>query len=176
MQDVIDEAMATARGAAHAHGVSVRVESASTPLPPVLGNAIELQQVVLNLVMNGIESMADVPVRRRVLVVRTQKHGRDALLVRIRDSGKGLEPQHRRRAFEGFFTTKADGLGIGLAVSRMIIEARGGRLWASANEDAGETFQFTLPVARSVADTTSRVNGGAAESDDASKETARLDA
>ncbi|MGZ5162323.1 MAG: sensor histidine kinase [Burkholderiales bacterium] len=143
---VIADMLSIVKGAADAQGVSLRCECA-VGLPVVLGNPVQLQQVMTNLVMNALEAMLDVNARRRVLAIHAKKHGTDAVLVRIRDSGKGLDPQQRKRVFEPFYTTKPDGLGMGLTVSRTIVEAHGGRLWASANDEFGETFQFTLPIA-----------------------------
>jgi signal transduction histidine kinase len=147
---VFAEVLSIMRGAADAQGVSFRVESA-VGLPAVIANPVQLQQVMINLVANGLEAMLDVNPRRRVLAVHAKKHGTDAVLVRIRDSGKGLDPQQRQRIFEPFYTTKSEGMGMGLTVSRTIVEAHGGRLWASANDEFGETFQFTLPIAETAA-------------------------
>jgi signal transduction histidine kinase len=97
--------------------------------------------------MNAIEAMIEVNPRRRVVTITARKHGTSAVLVRIRDAGKGMEPRERQRIFEPFYTTKAEGAGMGLTISRTIVEAHHGRLWASANDDFGETFQFTLPIA-----------------------------
>jgi signal transduction histidine kinase len=116
-------------------------------VPPVLAQPIQLQQVIANLVVNAIEAMIEVNARRRVVTITARKHGTSAVLVRIRDAGKGIEPRERQRIFEPFYTTKAEGAGMGLTISRTIIEAHRGRLWASANDDFGETFQFTLPIA-----------------------------
>jgi C4-dicarboxylate-specific signal transduction histidine kinase len=144
--DVIEDAVSNVQDVARAHQITLRVEPV-VKLPPVIGERIQLQQLIVNLVMNGIEAMFDTPRNRRTLVIQARKHGTDAVLVRMRDSGKGLEPQERKRVFDPFYTTKPDGLGMGLAISRTIVEAHGGRLWASANDDCGETFQFTLPIA-----------------------------
>ena len=148
--DVIEDALSIVQDVAREHQIALRVEPA-VKLPPVIGERIQLQQLIANLVLNGIEAMFDTPRNRRTLVIHARKHGTDAVLVRMRDSGKGLEPQERKRVFDAFYTTKPDGLGMGLAISRTIVEAHGGRLWASANDDYGETFQFTLPIARGTA-------------------------
>jgi signal transduction histidine kinase len=107
---------------------------------------VQLQQVVLNLVMNAIDAMSAVTERERVLEIGADKHHPDTVLVTVRDSGIGLEPQQRVRIFDAFYTTKPEGLGMGLAISSSIVEAHGGRLWATSNEGPGETFQFTLPI------------------------------
>jgi K+-sensing histidine kinase KdpD len=146
---VLAEMLSIMKDAADAQGVSLRFDCA-VGLPLVFVNPVQLQQVIINLVMNAIEAMLDVNARRRVLAVHAKKHGTDAVLVRIRDSGRGLDPRQRKRVFEPFYTTKPDGLGMGLTVSRTIVEAHGGRLWASANDEFGETFQFTLPIAEAL--------------------------
>jgi signal transduction histidine kinase len=143
--DAIAGALAFARPSADANAVSIRVETAAG-VPPVLAQPIQLQQVIANLVVNAIEAMIEVNARRRVVTITARKHGTSAVLVRIRDAGKGIEPRERQRIFEPFYTTKAEGAGMGLTISRTIVEAHRGRLWASANDDFGETFQFTLPI------------------------------
>ena len=105
--------------------------------------------MVLNLVMNGIEAMAEIADRGRELSVRAQRHQIDdgpGVLVSVEDTGPGLEPENLERVFEAFYTTKAKGLGMGLSISRSIVEAHGGRLWVSVNTGPGLTFQFVLPA------------------------------
>ena len=114
-------------------------------LPRVVGDRVQLQQVILNLMLNGIEAMKEVTERPRELLISTEPDASGAVLVTVQDSGVGLDPQSVERLFEAFYTTKPDGLGMGLAICRSIIEAHGGRLWASANEPRGAVFQFTLP-------------------------------
>jgi signal transduction histidine kinase len=116
--------------------------------PPVLGDRIQLQQVLLNLLINGIEAMRAVTDRSRELIIRSQKEETDAICVAVQDAGVGIDPQDMHRIFTAFFTTKPEGLGMGLAISRSIIEAHGGRLWACPNAGPGATFQFTLPPHR----------------------------
>jgi PAS domain S-box-containing protein len=130
------------------HAVAVR-DVLATDLPAVLGRRIEIQQVVLNLVMNGIEAMAAATDRRRDLVVSSacQKFdGELIVLVAVTDSGVGLGDGDPDRLFDAFYTTKPDGLGMGLSISRSVIEAHGGRLWATPDVGGGATFQFTLPA------------------------------
>src|SRR5262249_2567724 len=118
-------------------------------LPPVLGDRIQLQQVVLNLLSNAIEAMRDVADRQRKLVGNARRHGvdRDAgVLVSVQDEGVGFELANVDRLFEALYTTKPDGLGMGLSISRSIILAHGGRLWATPNAGHGATFQFVLPA------------------------------
>jgi signal transduction histidine kinase len=112
----------------------------------VLGDRIQLQQVILNLVINGIEAMQAVTDRPRELLIRSHQHEGDQVLVTVRDAGVGLDPQQMARLFDAFFTTKPGGMGMGLAISRSIIEAHGGRLWAAPNDGHGATFQFILPL------------------------------
>src|SRR5580704_10960959 len=111
-------------------------------LPPILGDSIQLQQVLLNLVVNSIEAMNKVPEDQRQLCIQAQSF----VLITVADSGIGLKAEDLARLFEAFYTTKAEGMGMGLAISRSIVEAHGGRLWATPNADFGATFQFMLPV------------------------------
>ena len=101
--------------------------------------------MILNLVMNGIEAMSAVTDRSRDLYIRSRRHESDKVLVAVQDSGIGLETESLDHLFTAFFTTKPKGMGMGLAISRSIIEAHGGRLWAVANDGPGATFQITLP-------------------------------
>ena len=116
-------------------------------LPPVMVDRVQLQQVILNLVMNAIESMLEVGQSSRVLWIRTEKRSLGDLLIQVVDSGVGIGPKVSSRIFEPFYTTKANGIGMGLSISRSIIEAHGGRLWLS-KADCGSTFCFTLPIDR----------------------------
>ena len=127
------------------HGVSVRTHLAKR-LPLVRGDRVQLQQVVLNLVINAVGAMSAGGEGPRELRISTRKVGADGLLVRLRDSGPGLAPANIERVFEAFYTTKPNGLGIGLPISRSIIEAHGGRLWAAARVPRGAVFQFVLPL------------------------------
>jgi len=115
----------------------------------VLGDRIQIQQVLLNLVMNGIEAMSAVAAKDRMLTVRTRCHEVDGLpgvVVSIQDAGVGLRQEDESRLFEAFYTTKPSGLGMGLAISRSIVEAHGGKLWAEPNDGPGATFCFSLPA------------------------------
>jgi len=125
--------------------VGVRTELAAG-LPMVRGDRVQLQQVILNLVKNGIEAMETVTDRPRELLIRSRPHESDAVLVAVQDSGIGLDSQSMERLFGAFYTTKSEGMGMGLSISRSIIEAHGGRLWPVANGDYGATFHFTLPI------------------------------
>jgi signal transduction histidine kinase len=115
-------------------------------LPPVRADRIQLQQVLLNLLLNGMEAMRGVTERPRALIVRARKDGSDGVLVAVEDAGMGIAPQDLERVFTPFYTTKPEGMGLGLAISRSIVEAHGGRLWATPNDGPGATVQFTLPA------------------------------
>ena len=145
LNEVIQEVLGLTRSELHTSQVSVQTELLAG-LPPVLGDRVQLQQVLLNLMMNGIEAMAAVTNWPRMLLIRSQVHDSHSVLVAVQDSGVGLNPQDMDRLFSTFFTTKSGGMGMGLAISRSIIEAHGGRLWAAANPGPGATFHFTLPT------------------------------
>jgi signal transduction histidine kinase len=117
-------------------------------IPAVRVDRVQLQQVILNLVMNALEAMV-LPkgVPRRLDVGVCRQVGNDAVQVDVRDTGVGIAPSDRDCIFDAFHTTKPEGMGMGLAICRSIVEAHGGRLWATPNEDSGETFHFTLPAA-----------------------------
>ena len=142
---VIDEVIALAQNELRRHSVSLRAELVEG-LPAVLVDRVQLQQVILNLIMNAIESMSAVADRARVLCIRTGKAYPGYIEVVVRDSGVGLGPENLNRIFESFYTTKWEGIGMGLTISRSIIEAHGGQLSAAANDGPGATFRFTLPV------------------------------
>jgi C4-dicarboxylate-specific signal transduction histidine kinase len=112
----------------------------------VRGDRIPLPQVLVNLLMNGMEAMRAVAGRSRELLIRSGTHGAHDLFVAGRDAGIGLEPQMLDRIFDAFFTTKPEGMGMGLSISRTIIETHGGRLWAATHDGPGATFQLTLPT------------------------------
>jgi signal transduction histidine kinase len=107
---------------------------------------IQVEQVILNLLRNGLDAMSEPDPDRHELVVQTTIPAEDTVEVSVRDSGIGMSPATRERIFDPFFTTKTGGLGMGLSISRSIIEAHGGRLWATGNSDRGMTFSFSLPV------------------------------
>ena len=115
-------------------------------LPRIVGDRVQLQQVLLNLIVNAIEAMSTVHDRPRELTIVSRQDDSDAVLVEVRDSGTGLDPQRAEHVFEAFYTTKEEGIGIGLSISRSIVEAHGGRLWAAPNEPHGAVFRFSLPV------------------------------
>ncbi len=115
-------------------------------LPLALGDRVQVQQVLLNLVLNGIDAMCPVMDRPRELLIRARRLGAEQVRVAVHETGIGVDPQMLERIFEPFFTTKPAGLGMGLAISRTIIQAHGGRLWATPNDGHGATVLFTLPM------------------------------
>jgi len=147
INDVIRDVAALVRTEVLRHRVSLRVELAPA-LPRVLADRVQLQQVIINFVMNGIEAMASVEDRPRELVVRSGPHGGDEVRVAVQDAGVGIDPTNVDQLFGAFFTTKPGGMGMGLSISRSIIEGHGGRLWATPNPNHGATFQFALPGIR----------------------------
>ena len=128
------------------NGVEVQTDLADD-LPDVLGDNVQLQQVILNLVMNAIEAMQSV--QSRILRIRSRKNGSGTVQVSVADSGVGIDPSNADRVFEHLFTTKSQGMGMGLAICRSIIENHGGRIWVSAAAGRGAVFQFELPVPES---------------------------
>jgi C4-dicarboxylate-specific signal transduction histidine kinase len=146
INDVIREVIALSDGELRRNGVSLRTEVPGDLLPVVV-DRILLQQVILNLIMNAMEAMHAVSDRARVLRIRTEEQSSGSIIVLVQDSGLGIDPQHSSRMFEAFYTTKVQGIGMGLTISRSIVEAHGGRLWAIANDGPGSTFCFTLPIA-----------------------------
>ena len=126
------------------HRVSLRLDLAPT-LPAVLGDRVQLQQVIINLIVNGMEAMAPVTDRPRELLVRSQRDDSGQVLVAVEDAGVGIDSENANKLFNAFFTTKPSGMGMGLSICRSIIENHGGTLWASSNAGPGATFQFVLP-------------------------------
>jgi signal transduction histidine kinase len=115
-------------------------------LPRIFGDRIQLQQVILNLVMNAIEAMDTVTDRPREMVIRSSAQESNKVLVAVQDSGIGIDSQNLEKIFDTFYTSKPQGMGMGLAISRSIVENHGGRLWATVNAPRGAVFQFVLPV------------------------------
>ena len=147
VNDVIRDVVPLVGTQVRRHEVSLRIDLTPT-LPPVLADRIQLQQVLINFVINGIEAMASVDDRSRELVIRSQPHDDDHVLVAVQDAGVGIDAQKTDRLFSAFYTTKPGGMGMGLSISRSIIDAHGGRLWATPNPDHGATFHFALPAMR----------------------------
>jgi PAS domain S-box-containing protein len=145
VNDVIGETIALVQRELSSHRVTLRTELAPA-LPAILGDRIQLQQVVINLVMNGLEAMQSVTDRPRELVIRSDQDGAQLVLVTVTDSGAGISAENADRLFNAFFTTKSSGMGMGLSICRSIIEAHGGRMSAVNNVGPGAKFQFTLPL------------------------------
>ena len=144
VNDVIQEVIALAR--MDLHGVALQTDLADS-LAEVTADRVQLQQVLLNLTVNAIDAMKPVTDRPRALLIRTRNHDERTVLVAVQDSGVGLDAKQMEQIFETFYTTKPEGLGMGLSICRSIIEGHGGRLWAEPNQGPGATFQFTLPIA-----------------------------
>jgi C4-dicarboxylate-specific signal transduction histidine kinase len=144
---LIDEVLALIHREALSRRVTLRLDR-EFGLPSAYGDRIQLQQVVINLVINGIQAMATVTDRPRVLVIRTQQDAADTVRVAVRDAGVGIVSEDQDQLFSAFYTTKPDGMGMGLSISRSIVEAHGGRIWATRNDGPGMTFQFTLLTRR----------------------------
>jgi C4-dicarboxylate-specific signal transduction histidine kinase len=145
MNQLIDEVLALTRYEVRREGASLRTELA-TDLHDTRGDPVQLQQVVLNLIMNAVEAMSVKIEGPRELFVSSQNQGSDQIVVSVRDSGVGIAPGSVDELFKPFVTSKAKGMGLGLSISRSIVEAHGGRLWAAPNMDHGATFQFSLPA------------------------------
>ncbi len=144
VNDIVREVIALVQRELISHRISLRTELAPAP-PMVLGDRVQLQQVIINLVMNGIEAMEPVMDRPRELVIRSRCDDAQRMLVSVTDCGVGISRDDADRLFKAFFTTKSGGMGMGLSICRSIVEAHGGRLSASRNEGPGATFQFVLP-------------------------------
>jgi PAS domain S-box-containing protein len=147
LNEAILEMIALTRSEMLKHGISLQTELAPG-LPRVEGDRTQLQQVILNLVVNAIEAMGGIDEGTREFRINTERAAAGGVLVTARDSGPGLDPENVERVFTAFYTTKPKGMGMGLAICRSMVEAHGGRMWASANEPRGAVFQFTLPLQR----------------------------
>jgi signal transduction histidine kinase len=146
VNDVVREVITLVQREVFSHQVSLLMELAPA-LPTILADRVQLQQVIINLVMNGIEAMQSVTDRPRELVIRSgQEEETRQVVVSVTDCGVGISAENADRLFNPFFTTKSSGMGMGLSICLSIMEAHGGRLWATANVPHGATFQFTLPV------------------------------
>jgi C4-dicarboxylate-specific signal transduction histidine kinase len=147
INEVINEVLNWLRVELQRNEIRSRLEM-QEEVPPVIVDRVLLQQVVVNLVMNAIDAMRTVSDRMKELGVRTEQHDSNPVIVRVLDSGVGIDSDDMSRLFEAFYTTKAKGIGMGLTISRSIIEAHGGRLWAERNDGPGSTFCFTLPIGK----------------------------
>jgi C4-dicarboxylate-specific signal transduction histidine kinase len=144
LNEVIQEAVALVHHDMLTRIVSVRLDLSSA-LPSVLGDRIQVQQVLLNLILNAFDAMSEVEEHARELFIRTNRQNKEVMVV-VRDTGAGLDPGKLDQIFAPFETTKPHGMGMGLTISRSIVEAHGGRLWAMLNDDRGATFTFTIPM------------------------------
>jgi signal transduction histidine kinase len=144
INSVVNDVAALLQRELFRHRVPLRMEL-SPSLPMVLADRVQLQQVLINLVMNGVEAMHLVADRPRELVIGSHEDDAHHVQVTVKDCGVGITDENENRLFTAFFTTKPSGLGMGLPICRSIMEAHGGRLWASRNVGPGATFQFTLP-------------------------------
>ncbi|MFZ0759773.1 MAG: ATP-binding protein, partial [Candidatus Sulfotelmatobacter sp.] len=144
LNDAAREVLALSSSELHRNRVILQQELADD-LPLVTGDRVQLQQVILNLVRNASDAMSGVDDRPRQLLIRTQRSEGDCVSLTVQDAGTGFDSQAVDRLFEGFYTTKNDGMGIGLSVSRSIIESHHGRLWATLNNGPGAAFSFSIP-------------------------------
>jgi NO-binding membrane sensor protein with MHYT domain len=145
VNEAIVEVIALSRGDLMKNNVSVQTQLAEG-LPLIQGDRVQLQQVILNLIINAVQAMSGVSEGSRGLLISTGKDASDRLLVAVQDSGPGLNPEGFERLFDSFYTTKPGGMGMGLSICRSIVEAHGGRIWATPNAGQGITMQFTLPI------------------------------
>jgi len=144
VNEVIQEMIVLLRGEATAHSISVRTELAED-LPRIMGDRMQLQQVLMNLMMNSIDAMKNVNGTREI-TIQSQRADNGQVLISVSDTGMGLPPEKVEQIFDAFFTTKTHGTGMGLRISRSIVESHGGRLWAANNSPRGARFAFTLPT------------------------------
>ena len=143
VNEIIREMVVLLHGEVVRYSISIRTDLA-TDLPKIRGDRVQLQQVFMNLMLNAIDAMNEMDDAKE-LTIKSQRNPDDQLLISVSDNGVGLPPRHVDKIFEAFFTTKPQGTGMGLSISRSIVESHGGRLWAAANSKRGTTFQFTLP-------------------------------
>ncbi len=145
LNSLLEGAVALTQSALRSQGMSVRLEPTPS-LPRISGDPVQLQQVLVNLVVNGMEAIAAADNDRRELVIRSRQDRARFVTIDVEDSGGGIAPADMERVFDEFFTTKADGMGMGLSICRSIIENHGGELWVSKSSDRGTTFSFSLPL------------------------------
>jgi two-component system, LuxR family, sensor kinase FixL len=151
VSEVAGEVVRFMEAEARRRNVSLCTKFAAAPCT-ILGDRVHLQQVLMNLILNGMEAMADTPESERRLVVRTAINGRRRVEISVTDSGRGIRAEKLPRLFDSFFTTKENGMGLGLAIARSIIDAHHGRIVAENNSDGGATFRFDLPVSDEIED------------------------
>jgi PAS domain S-box-containing protein len=144
INELIQEMIALLRNEVRRYSISIQTDLDAN-LPRVMADSVQVQQVMMNLIMNSIDAMKDVD-RRRELTIRSKRGGDQDLMISVTDSGVGLPSEQSNQIFDAFFTTKSHGLGMGLRISRSIVESHGGRLWAADNSPHGASFSFTLPI------------------------------
>jgi signal transduction histidine kinase len=144
VNELVREILVLLRSEAARYSISVRTDLAAD-LPKVMGDRVQLQQVMMNLISNSIDAMNDVDGRRE-LAIKSQRAENEELMVSVSDTGVGLPPQQANQIFNAFFTTKVHGTGMGLSVSRSIVVSHNGRLWAADNSPRGASFHFVLPT------------------------------
>jgi len=145
INEAIIEVITLTHSEAVKNGVSVQTQLAED-VPPIQGDRVQLQQVILNLILNAVQAMSGVSERSRELLISTEREASGGVLVTVQDSGPGLSPESFDRLFDAFYTTKASGMGLGLSICRSIVEAHGGQIWASHDVGRGATVQFTIPL------------------------------
>jgi signal transduction histidine kinase len=155
LNEATEEVIALSRTELERNGVITRIEL-KDKLPAVMGDRVQLQQVILNLLRNSSDAMSNVDDRPREILFKTEVEEGNSVRLSVRDAGVGFEPQALDRLFQSFYTTKSDGMGIGLSVSRSIIENHRGRLWATSNDGPGVTFSFSLPCVDDARDSRSK--------------------
>jgi C4-dicarboxylate-specific signal transduction histidine kinase len=145
INEVIQELVGFLRHEATSRRISLRTDLTSS-LPAVMADRVQLQQVLLNLVMNAMDALSEGSISTKEVVIRSRKQGVSEILIAVEDCGAGINLETADKIFEPFFTTKPHGIGMGLSISRSIVESHQGRLWTSPNPTGGAAFQFTLPV------------------------------
>jgi len=146
INELIQEMIALLRGEASRHSISIHSDF-SLDLPPIMADRVQLQQVLMNLMLNSIEAMKSMNTPGK-LTIKSQQDDSGQLLISVMDTGVGIPPEKTEQIFDAFFTSKPQGTGMGLPISRSIIVSHGGRLWAVSNPESGTTFHFTLPIQR----------------------------
>jgi signal transduction histidine kinase len=144
VNEVIQEMITLLRSEAARHSISIH-DDLARDLPPKMADRVQLQQVFMNLMLNGIEAMKDMNTPGK-LTIKSQQGENRQILVSVADTGVGLQPEQAEQIFHAFFTTKSQGTGMGLPISRSIVESHGGRIWVTSNPELGTTFHFTLPI------------------------------
>jgi signal transduction histidine kinase len=146
INELIQEMIALLRGEASRHSILIDSDL-SFNLPPIMADRVQLQQVLMNLMLNGIEAMKSMNTPGK-LTIKSQQHDNSQLLISVMDTGVGVPPEKIEQIFNAFFTSKPQGTGMGLAITRSIVESHGGRVWVNPNAGPGTTFHFTLPTRR----------------------------